>query len=121
MVYYDRASGVTTVFDGRETAPKAIGPDLFQKDGETMGFIDAWQSGRSVGVPGQVALYKSVHDSFGKLGWADLFEAGTQLAEDGFEVSPRLASVLGNDRMRRFCVWMIIRDRRNISFRAGYL
>ncbi len=102
MVYYDRASGVTTVFDGRETAPKAIGPDLFQKDGETMGFIDAWQSGRSVGVPGQVALYKSAHDSFGKLGWADLFEAGTQLAEDGFEVSPRLAGVLGNDRMRRF-------------------
>ena len=102
MVYYDRAIGVTTVFDGRETAPKAIGPDLFQKDGETMGFIDAWQSGRSVGVPGQVALYKSAHDSFGKLGWADLFEAGTQLAEDGFEVSPRLASVLGNDRMRRF-------------------
>ena len=102
MLYYDRESGKTSVFDGRETAPSAIGPDLFQKDGETLGFIDAWQSGRSVGVPGQVALYKSAHDAFGKLAWADLFDAGTQLADNGFEVSPRLAGVLGNDRMRRF-------------------
>lgn len=101
MLVYERESGQVTVFDGRETAPAAIGPDLFQKDGETMGFIDAWQSGRSVGVPGQVALYKAAHDVYGKFDWADLFESGTKLAEDGFAVSPRLASVLSNDRLRQ--------------------
>lgn len=102
MLVYERESGQITVFDGRETAPAAIGPDLFQKDGETLGFVDAWQSGRSVGVPGQVALYKAAHDAYGQSDWESLFEAGTTLAENGFAVSPRLASVLGNDRMRTF-------------------
>jgi len=102
MMVYERASGKMTVFDGRETAPSAIGPDLFEKDGETMGFVDAWQSGRSVGVPGQVALYKAAHEAYGQSDWAGLFDAGIKLADEGFEVSPRLASVLGNDRMRRF-------------------
>ena len=102
MLVYERESGQITVFDGRETAPAAIGPDLFQQDGETMGFIDAWQSGRSVGVPGQVALYKAAHDAYGQSDWASLFAAGTKLAEEGFAVSPRLAGVLGNDRMRQF-------------------
>ncbi len=102
MLVYERESGQMTVFDGRETAPAAIGPDLFQKDGETMGFVDAWQSGRSVGVPGQVALYKAAHDAYGQSDWASLFAAGAKLAEDGFAVSPRLAGVLGNDRMRQF-------------------
>lgn len=103
MLVYDRKTGAVSVFDGRETAPAAIGPDLFQKkDGETLGFVEAWQSGRSVGVPGQVALYKAAHDAYGKADWASLFAAGTQLADAGFAVSPRLANVLGNDRMRRF-------------------
>ena len=102
MMVYERESGQMTVFDGRETAPAAIGTDLFQKDGETLGFVDAWQSGRSVGVPGQVALYKAAHDAHGKADWASLFEAGATLAEEGFVVSPRLAGLLGNERMRNF-------------------
>lgn len=102
MMVYERASGNMTVFDGRETAPAAIGKDLFLKDGETLGFVDAWQSGRSVGVPGQVALYKAAHEAYGKSDWASLFDAGTKLADEGFAVSPRLANVLGNDRMRQF-------------------
>lgn len=102
MLVYDYESGNTTVFDGRETAPAGVNADLFQKNGETMGFVDAWQSGRSVGVPGQVALYKAAYDAFGKAEWASLFQAGIGLADKGFEVSPRLANVLGNERMRQF-------------------
>ena len=100
MVVYDRESGERTVFDGRETAPSAIGPDLFQENGETLGFIDAWQSGRSIGVPGQIALYKLAHDRFGRSDWASLFDPAAQLAEEGFVVSPRLAGLLGNPRLR---------------------
>lgn len=102
MMVYQRDTGMMTVFDGRETGPAAIGPDLFQKDGETLGFVDAWQSGRSVGVPGQVALYKAAHEAYGKVAWARLFDAGTSLADNGFAVSPRLAEILGDDRMRQF-------------------
>lgn len=102
MVVYDRASDETTVFDGRETAPSAADENLFIEDGEVLGFIDAWQSGKSAGVPGAIALYKSAHDKYGRADWASNFGAAIDLAEAGFEVSPRLASVLASDRLRQF-------------------
>ncbi|MEO0784558.1 MAG: gamma-glutamyltransferase [Pseudomonadota bacterium] len=100
MVVHERESGETVVYDGRETAPSAAGPDLFIKDGEVMGYIASWQSGRSVGVPGQVALYKAAHDAHGQTDWQRLFQPAIDLATDGFEVSPRLASLLANPRLR---------------------
>lgn len=100
MVYYDRARDTITVFDGRETAPAAATPDLFIKDGKVMGFVEAWQSGRSVGVPGQIALYKAAHDAAGAADWASLFVPAIRLAESGFEVSPRLAEILAEPRLR---------------------
>lgn len=102
MVVYDRASGETTVFDGRETAPSAADENLFIENGEVLGFIDAWQSGKSAGVPGAIALYKSAHDAYGRKDWASNFDAAIDLAETGFVVSPRLANVLASDRLRQF-------------------
>ncbi|MEM9740671.1 MAG: gamma-glutamyltransferase family protein, partial [Pseudomonadota bacterium] len=100
MVVHNRESAETLVYDGRETAPAAAGPDLFIKDGEVMGYLSAWQSGRSVGVPGQVALYKAAHDAHGQIEWPGLFDNAIDLAQEGFEVSPRLAGFLANTRMR---------------------
>ncbi len=102
MVVYDRDSDETIVYDGRETAPSAADENLFIEDGEALGFIDAWQSGKSAGVPGAIALYKTAHDAHGRMDWASNFDAAIQLAETGFEVSPRLATVLANDRLRQF-------------------
>ena len=100
MVYYDRAKDTVTVFDGRETSPAAATPELFFKDGKAMDFITAWQSGRSVGVPGQIALYKAAHEASGRSDWASLFEPAIRLAENGFEVSPKLAEILASPRLR---------------------
>lgn len=100
LVYYDHASDTVTVFDGRETAPAAATADLFVKDGKVMGFVPSWQSGRSVGVPGQIALYKAAHDASGRADWASLFTPAMRLAEDGFEVTPRLAALLAEPRLR---------------------
>ena len=102
MVVHERESGETTVYDGRETAPMAATENLFIEDGEVLGFLDAWQSGKSAGVPGAIALYKTAHDAHGTMDWASNFEAAITLAETGFVVSPRLASVLANDRLRMF-------------------
>jgi gamma-glutamyltranspeptidase/glutathione hydrolase len=100
LVYYDRGADRITVFDGRETAPAAATADLFAKDGKTMDFITAWQSGRSVGVPGQIALYKAAHEAGGQADWASLFDPAIRLAEDGFKVSPKLAEILASERLR---------------------
>ncbi|MEM9841735.1 MAG: gamma-glutamyltransferase [Pseudomonadota bacterium] len=102
MLVYDRASGETVMYDGRETAPSAIDENLFIEDGEVLGFLDAWQSGKSTGVPGAIALYETVHDAHGQLDWARNFEDAIALAETGFEVRPRLAGFLSNERLRQF-------------------
>lgn len=98
MIVYERASGVTTVYDGRETAPAAADQDYFKWDGEVLGFGPAIYSGKSVGTPGLIALYKTAHDAMGKRPWAENFEAAIALGDDGFEVSPRLAGFLANRR-----------------------
>ena len=100
LVYYDHAKDTVTVFDGRETAPASATADLFIKDGKVMDFLPAWQSGRSVGVPGQIALYKAAHDAAGRADWATLFAPAMRLAEEGFEVTPRLAALLAEPRLR---------------------
>ncbi|WP_203291755.1 gamma-glutamyltransferase [Maricaulis parjimensis] len=95
MLYYDAQSGDVTVYDGREMAPASASPDLFiDEDGSVLGFFDAVFSGHSVGAPGAVAMLAMAHEDHGELPWADGFTAATGLAENGFEVSPRLAALI---------------------------
>ena len=97
LLYWDAKSRKLTSFDGRETAPMAAGPDLFLKpDGSPMAFEDAVPGGRSVGVPGTLALLELVHRRFGRVSWADLVEPAAALAEGGFEISPRLAGAIAD-------------------------
>ena len=105
LVYYDAASGVLTTLDGRETAPLAATPTLFHdENGEPLSFFDAVVGGRSVGTPGTTALMQAAHDRWGKLPWQELLQPAIDLAEAGFEVSPRLAGLVAEDveRLGRF-------------------
>ena len=101
LVWYDAAAGALTTFDGRETAPLAATPRLFQDAaGEPLKFFDAVVGGRSVGTPGTPALLAEVHKRFGTQDWASLLAPAMQLAEEGFTVSPRLAQLVTADAER---------------------
>ncbi|MEL7175998.1 MAG: gamma-glutamyltransferase [Pseudomonadota bacterium] len=101
LVWYDAASGQVTTLDGRETAPLAVTPTLFQdENGEPLKFFDAVVGGLSVGTPGTPALMEAAHQRWGKSDWASLFTEATELAENGFTVSPRLAGLVENDAER---------------------
>ncbi len=105
LVWYDAASGEITTLDGRETAPMAATPTYFQdENGEPLQFFDAVVGGRSVGTPGTPALLEAAHRRWGRANWEGLFAEAITLAEDGFTVSPRLATLVGNDeeRLQRF-------------------
>ena len=105
LVWYDAKSGAVTTLDARETAPLAATPRLFQDDaGEPLKFFDAVVGGRSVGTPGTPALLEAAHRRWGRSNWGTLFEAGIALADDGFEVSPRMAGSIARDaeRLARF-------------------
>ncbi len=105
LVWYDAASGALTTLDGRETAPLAASPVLFQdENGEPLEFFDAVVGGRSVGTPGTPALMEEAHRRWGRAPWRMLFSEAIRLAEDGFAVSPRLAASVAEDaeRLARF-------------------
>ncbi|MEL6519738.1 MAG: gamma-glutamyltransferase [Pseudomonadota bacterium] len=105
LVWYDAATGEVTTLDGRETAPLAATPTLFQDEaGEPLAFFDAVVGGRSVGTPGTPALMEEAHRKWGNQPWPSLLEDAIGLAEDGFIVSPRLAGSIANDaeRLSRF-------------------
>ena len=105
LVWYDAETGELTTLDGRETAPLAATPTLFQDaQGDPLGFFDAVVGGRSVGTPGTPALLAEAHRRWGRRPWPALFEDAIALAEDGFQVSPRLAGLVARDadRLARF-------------------
>ncbi len=94
LLYWDAGKSELKAFDARETAPASAKPDRFLIDGEAMRFATTVHSGLSVGVPAIVRLLETVHARYGRLPWARLFEPAIRLAEDGFEVSPRLHMLL---------------------------
>lgn len=93
MLYWDAETGRLSAIDGRETAPASVGPNYFLKpDGEPKKFWQAVQGGGSVGVPGTLRLLELTHRMHGRIPWSELFGPAVELAERGFEVSPRLAA-----------------------------
>ncbi|WP_083240596.1 gamma-glutamyltransferase [Methyloceanibacter methanicus] len=97
VLYWDAAQETLTSYDGREIAPAGATSDLFlDAAGKPLPRPVAMHSGRSVGVPGVLAVLKRVHDDYGKLPWADLFKPAIKLARDGFPVTARLAKMLGD-------------------------
>lgn len=99
LLYYEAATRTVFAYDGRETAPTAATEDLFfGPDGKPMKFFDAVVGGRAVGVPGVLRMLDLAHTRHGKLPWAGLFAAAIALADNGFEVSPRLNQLITGDR-----------------------
>ena len=101
LLWHDGETGAITTLDGRETAPLAATPRLFQDAaGEPLAFFEAVVGGRSVGTPGTPALMAEVHRRWGRSDWAVLLDPAIRLAESGFAVSPRLATLVAGDAER---------------------
>lgn len=101
VVYYDAKTKQITTYDGRETAPQAATPELFQdENGKPLRFFDAVVGGRSVGTPGTVKLMGDLHKKYGTLPWKSLLKPAQTTARKGFLVSPRLAGAIAADQER---------------------
>lgn len=99
LLYYDAAAGTVQAYDGRETAPAAAGENYLRwisDTDRTEPKPDARASGRSIGVPGIVRMLQDVHDEHGKTPWQELFAPAVTLADDGFDISARLAGAIAD-------------------------
>ncbi|MEE9375078.1 MAG: gamma-glutamyltransferase [Rhizobiaceae bacterium] len=95
LVYFDAKTKEIVTLDGRETAPLAATPQLFQNQkGEPLKFFDAVVGGRSVGTPGTPALLWEMHTRWGATPWQKLIMPALLMSERGFIVSQRLAALV---------------------------
>jgi len=99
LLYYDAASGSLQAYDGREVAPAAATENYLRWiDGANHASPQPGTraSGRSIGVPGILRLLELVHNEHGRASWRDLLQPAVTLADNGFTISPRLASAIAD-------------------------
>lgn len=82
IVYYDARRKKIHTIDGRETAPRAMGPTSL----EGIPFEEAVTSGLSAGVPGSVAQWELALRKFGTLSLRQALKPAIEVASDGFKV-----------------------------------
>ncbi|OBB99370.1 MULTISPECIES: gamma-glutamyltransferase family protein [unclassified Gordonia (in: high G+C Gram-positive bacteria)] len=96
-LYYDAAKHKVTAFDGRETAPAAATEDYLRYISpidQRAPIPSARASGRSIGVPGAVRMLEEIHKEHGRTAWKNLFDPAVSLSDNGFDISPRLATAI---------------------------
>jgi gamma-glutamyltranspeptidase/glutathione hydrolase len=99
LLYYDAGANSVQAYDGREIAPAAATENYLRwisDTDRTEPKPDARASGRSIGVPGILRLLMDTHQQHGKTVWRDLFAPAVKLADDGFDISPRLAAAIAD-------------------------
>lgn len=97
LLFYDKKSGKTIYFNGRETAPaKAHSRMFLNKAGQPREFNDAVRGGLSVGTPGLLKVMQEAHNKYGKLPWKNLFQPAIKAANNGFIVSERFHTLSKN-------------------------
>jgi gamma-glutamyltranspeptidase/glutathione hydrolase len=98
MLYFDGEAdghGIVTAYEGRETAPAAATAEMFlDPAGNELPYPVSNFGGLPVGVPGALRMLEMAHREHGRLAWADLFVPAIELAENGFEITPRLYFLL---------------------------
>ncbi|MFI7193934.1 gamma-glutamyltransferase [Nocardia nova] len=95
LLYYDAAAGSVDAYDGREVAPAAATENYLRWISDTDHSVpqpNTRASGRSIGVPGVLRLLEAAHRDHGKQSWRDLFDPAISLADNGFDISARMAS-----------------------------
>jgi len=102
MLHWSAAGKKLRTYDGRETAPSAAKPNRFlDSQNRPLPFLDAAVGGQSVGVPGVLRMLELAHQRHGRLPWHELFGAAIRIAEEGFELSPKLREALERERFLR--------------------
>ncbi|XP_026029690.1 glutathione hydrolase 5 proenzyme [Astatotilapia calliptera] len=83
--------GNIKVYNFRETVPQSFRQNLLK---ECPTFFSFSTGSQWVGVPGELRGYEAIHEQYGKLPWARLFEPTIKLAREGIPLSPYLGKIV---------------------------
>lgn len=95
IMHWDATSKKLTSYDGLAAAPASVTAALtVDVDGSVLKSDDVQRGGRSVGVPGTLAVLKAVHERYGRLAWSALFVPAVEIAENGFPMPAYMHGIL---------------------------
>lgn len=102
ITYWDNETRRVRFFEGLSRAPKAVTDGLRTPTEDDVASCgdDSFSSrvevtGRAFGVPGTLRVLEMVHDLYGEFNWSELFEAGIDLAQNGFPMPLYMNTILG--------------------------
>lgn len=102
IMNWDAAAGKLTSYDGLAAAPSNVTAALtIDVDGSTLKSEVVQRGGRTVGVPGTLAVLKMVHERYGKLQWSALFAPAIELAQSGFPMPAYMHKILSTPTAAR--------------------
>jgi gamma-glutamyltranspeptidase/glutathione hydrolase len=101
VLMWDAAARRLSSLDGLAAAPSQATASLrTDTDGQLLPSDPVQRGGRSVGVPGTVAVFAQAHGRAGRLPWRELFEPAIEAAEQGFGMPRYLHAVLSQPEAR---------------------
>ncbi len=95
VLYWDEQARKLASYDGLAAAPsRTTASNRTDTDGTLLASEPSQRGGRTVGVPGAVAVLAMAHERHGKLAWRELFVPAIELAEAGFPLPRYLHGIL---------------------------
>lgn len=95
VLHWDAAAAKLSHYEGLAAAPSRTTASLrTDTDGKLLESAPSQRGGRTVGVPGAVAVLAMAHERHGRLAWRELFAPAIELAEKGFPLPPYLHGIL---------------------------
>lgn len=85
ILVYDAKKGKARFLDLSGKIPINVNSDVFRPPAAD--YLENRRGAKAVSTPGNVNAWWAMSSEYGKLGWKNLFEDATRIAEQGFEVT----------------------------------
>ncbi|WP_409253883.1 gamma-glutamyltransferase [Bacillus sp. SCS-153A] len=88
IVYHDKSSGETKVFNGHSKAPLSAHPELcLDEKGNLIPFVERTMNESFVGIPGIMKALDTINKTYGTKDLGELIDPSIDLAENGIKVN----------------------------------
>lgn len=89
---YIKETGTIETLNAREVAPLRAFKDMYVDD------ISSREGGLAVAIPTELKGLHELHKKYGKLKWEEVVQPVIEVAEEGYKVTPYLASIFVSSR-----------------------